>query len=378
MLIFSSVFFINQPDCSAGKSEKKFLEIQDKLKSKLDALKETSKKEKSVTEKLEDINKNIKKKENELKHYSKQISQTQSEIQSLSNQINVISGKLENNTQYLEEVILAFYKKQYDSNALILLSAHDYQDLIKKMKYASMIAHYDGNIIKQYSDEINRINEKKKKLETLQKNLDGAVRNAKDKKSELYKEGQKKDRMLASLKARRNEYEKNITELEDSSQKVQNMLKIIKSDELPKSIVGNGFKSLKGQLPWPVHGEAMVPYGKNKKLRSNTSVLKSGIEIKAKAKDTPKVVAGGRVVFADKFKGYGKLVIIDHGSGYHSLYGNLSEVSLEKGNIVITGFKVGTILTSKTLNVPTLYFEIRHKGRSVDPLEWLESRVRIK
>ena len=376
LLVFTILFFINPYDCSADSSENKFREIQDKLKSKLDALKETSEREKTVNDKLNYINRNIAKNEKELKHYSRKVAETQSEIQSLKEQINVLSGKLENNIQYLEEIIVAFYKKQYDSNALILLSAHDYQDLIQKMKYSSLIAHYDGNVINQYSEEINRIYDKKNKLEALEKELSDSMESARVRKSELRKEGQKKDELLAQLKARRNQYEDNIKELEQSSQKVMAMLEGIKSDDLPKSITGNGFRALKGQLPWPVHGEILIPYEKQQALNPNTTALKSGIEIKSEPGDIPEAVAGGRVVFADEFKGYGKLVIIDHGSGYHSLYGNLSEISLKKSNIVIQGFKIGKILTSKTLNVPTLYFEIRHRGKPLDPLEWLSRQVK--
>jgi len=85
-------------------------------------------------------------------------------------------------------------------------------------------------------------------------------------------------------------------------------------------------------------------------------------------------VAGGRVVYADWFEGYGNLVIIDHGSGYHSLYSNLSDISLQSGNIVTKGFEVGGVSKSRQLNVPALYFEIRYKGKPVDPMKWLESK----
>jgi septal ring factor EnvC (AmiA/AmiB activator) len=376
LLILCSVFIFNHSDASAANAEKKLLEIQEKLSSKLDALKETSRKEKSVTEKLKDINSNINKKEKELKHYSKRISQTHAEMQDLSDQIDLLSGRLERNIQYLEEVIIAFYKQQYESNALILLSANDYQDLIQKMKYSSLVAHYDSSVINKYGEEIRRIQDKREKLDGLRKGLHNSVDNARNKRNELYKNSKEKDRVLARLKARRAMYEKNIKELEESSQKVQSMLTGIKSESLPKSIVGKGFKTLKGKLPWPVEGEIMKPYGKNAKLESNTSAFKSGIEIKAKPEDLPETVAGGRVVYAGKFKGYGKLVIIDHGSGYHSLYGNLSGVSLKKGDIVIKGFKVGKIGMSETMNAPTLYFEIRRRGRPIDPTFWLKREPR--
>lgn len=373
LLFLCSVFLINQSIASA--QENKLSDIQEKLKSKLTEYQENSKKEEAVAKKLEDINKNLKKKEAELKHYGRQLSQTQSEIQKLSEEIDQLSTKLESNMEYLRAVIIAFYKQQYDSNALILLSATDYQDMIQKMKYSSLLAHYDSSVINQYSEEIKKINDKKQQMEALQQTLRDEEENARLKRNKLNEDSIKKDKLLAELKAKRAMYEEKIRELEASSQKVQVMLADIKSKELPKSILGNGFISLKGKLSWPVNGEILILYEKNSELPTG-SALKSGIEIKAKPEDEVEAVAGGRVVHTDTYEGYGKVVIIDHADGYHTLYGNLSEVSLEKGNIVIQGSVVGKTRMSKTLNAPTLYFEIRYNGRPVDPMDWLQRKIR--
>ncbi len=376
LLMFCTAFFITPPLVSASAPENKLSEIQETLKSKLNEFKENSKKEEAVTKKLQDINKNLRKKEAELKHYGKQLSHTQSEIQKISEEIDQLSSKLESNMQYLKDIIIAFYKQQYDSNALLLLSANDYQDMIQKMKYASLLAHYDSSVINQYGEEIKKINEKKEQMEALQENLRDEEETARIKRNKLNEDSLKKDKLLAELKAKRAVYEEKIRELEGSSAKLQAMLADIKSKELPKSIVGDGFISLKGNLSWPIDGEILTRYEKNNEIPTGTSALKSGIEIKAEPDNEAEAVAGGRVVYTDIYKGYGKVVIIDHGDGYHSLYGNLSGTSLEKGNIVIQGSRVGKPVASKTLNVPSLYFEIRYKGRPVDPMVWLQKKVK--
>jgi septal ring factor EnvC (AmiA/AmiB activator) len=71
-------------------------------------------------------------------------------------------------------------------------------------------------------------------------------------------------------------------------------------------------------------------------------------------------------------------LIINHGSGYHSLYGNLSEIFNEPGDIINKGTAVGEIGLSSLLNIPTLYFEIRHKGKPVNPMRWLKRKRRSK
>ncbi|MBI5665381.1 MAG: peptidoglycan DD-metalloendopeptidase family protein [Nitrospirae bacterium] len=373
LLILCSLFSINQRVASA--QDNKLSEIQEKMKSKLSEYQENSKEE-AVAKKLEDINKNLRQEEAELKNYGSQLSQTQSEIQKLSEEVNQLTAKLESNIEYLRSVIIAFYKQQYDSNALILLSADDNQDMIQKMKYASLLAHYDSTVINQYGAEVRKINDKKQQMAALQKTLREGEENARIKRNKINEEGLKKAQLLAELKAKRVMYEAKIREFEASSGKIQVMLADIKSKELPKSIQGNGFISLKGNLSWPVDGELVPRYDKNSELPTGTSALKSGIEIKAKPESEVEAVAGGRVVYTGIYEGYGFVVIIDHGDGYHTLYGNISEISLAKGNIVIQGSRVGRPVKSMTLNVPSLYFEIRYKGRPVDPMGWLQKKGR--
>lgn len=88
----------------------------------------------------------------------------------------------------------------------------------------------------------------------------------------------------------------------------------------------SGFGKLKGKLPWPVTGKVAVQYGTQVDPIFNLPVFRSGIHVKTENGAPVKAVHEGKVVFADNFKGYGQLIIISHGSGYHSLYGNLAKI----------------------------------------------------
>jgi septal ring factor EnvC (AmiA/AmiB activator) len=156
------------------------------------------------------------------------------------------------------------------------------------------------------------------------------------------------------------------------------MIKRLEKKRVPKSIIGKGFRASKGHLPWPVTGKVLIPFGKYKDPKFNIPVFKNGIEIKAKAGEHPKAAYGGRIVFADWFKGYGLLLIINHGNGYHSLYGNLSEIFHKTGDIINKGTAIGTIGAPRLMDVSTLYFEIRYKGRPVDPQIWLKRKWKGK
>jgi septal ring factor EnvC (AmiA/AmiB activator) len=80
------------------------------------------------------------------------------------------------------------------------------------------------------------------------------------------------------------------------------------------------------------------------------------------------------VIFAEWFKGFGQLVIVNHGSGYHTLYGNLSEIFSKVGDIIKEKHVIGRVGTSGMLNAPGIYFEIRYKGKPLDPTQWLKKK----
>ncbi|MBI5058143.1 MAG: peptidoglycan DD-metalloendopeptidase family protein [Nitrospirae bacterium] len=360
----------------AANAKKQLSEVEEQLKKKKQEVKEVIEKEKSVLSEIEGINKNVKKKQNEMKHYDERILQTQLNIKGLENEIMTLTGKLEQKKQHLKERLKALYKQQYSSKALLLVTAKDYQDLIRRAKYVSLVAYQDNRLMKTFSSGLNEVNLKKRDLEAMEKDLQASKDNLEKKTKELETEREKRDKLLASVRSKRSSYEKMIKELEESSEKLREMIESLDREKPEEAAVGNGFGALKGRLPWPITGEVIVPFGKYNDPQYNIAVFKNGIEIKTDKGSEPKAVADGKVVYADWFKGYGLLLIINHGSGYHSLYGHMSEIFHNTGDIIKKGVAVGKIGESGLSNVPTLYFEIRHKGKPVDPLQWLKKKGR--
>lgn len=373
--ILAVTLFLPHPsNLYAASPKKKLSQIEKKIKSKKRKVKEALKSEQSILSRIQSIEKNIQKKEKELKAFKKRISNTQSETRTLEKELNSLDKKLVKRKQFLKERLKSLYKQQYGDSTLILISAKDYNDLIRRSKYISLVAYSDNRIMREYTRDIEDLNVKIKNLEILKKKLETNKINARQKKKELQHNRVKKDRLLVTIRSKRSSYEKAIKELNKSSEKLRQLIKKFERKKIPKSVLGKGFRSWKGRLPWPLTGKVIVPYGKYKDPKFNITVFKNGIEIKAKEGYRPKAVAGGQVVYADWFKGYGQLLIINHGSGYHSLYGNLNEIFHETGDIIKKGTSIGKTGKSELLNVPSLYFEIRYKGKPVDPRKWLKRK----
>jgi len=131
------------------------------------------------------------------------------------------------------------------------------------------------------------------------------------------------------------------------------------------------FAELRGRLPSPAPGPITVGFGRVVNPKFNTVTVQHGVDIGARAGAPVRAVAPGRVVHAGWFKGYGNLVIVDHGDGYHTLVAHLGTMQRAMGEEVDAGTILGTVGDSGSIKGPYLYFEIREQGRPVDPRPWL-------
>ncbi len=131
------------------------------------------------------------------------------------------------------------------------------------------------------------------------------------------------------------------------------------------------FRTLKGNLRWPTRGRISERFGTS---RGDTGLTWQGVLISAPEGGKVSAVAQGRVAFADWMRGFGLLLIVDHGDGYMSLYGHNQAIYKEVGEWVDTGEMIATLGASGGQSQSGLYFELRHKGRPVNPRKWCRGK----
>ena len=141
----------------------------------------------------------------------------------------------------------------------------------------------------------------------------------------------------------------------------------LRNDAVPEAGVTGSFHQLKGSLRLPVRGELANQFGSP---RQGSGVAWKGVLIRARAGEEVRAVASGRVVFADWLRGFGNLLILDHGDGYLSLYAYNESLLKQVGERVGSGEPIGTVGSSGGSEETGLYFEIRYQGRPIDPLSW--------
>lgn len=134
----------------------------------------------------------------------------------------------------------------------------------------------------------------------------------------------------------------------------------------------SGFSRLKGRLPMPVPGKILASAGGDTGADDKTFTFQNGIDITVEMGEPVRSVFRGEVMYADWLRGYGNLMIINHGEHYYTLYAHMDELFKNKGDRVTDGEVIATAGDTGSLKGPVLYFEVRHHGEPIDPMEWLD------
>lgn len=147
---------------------------------------------------------------------------------------------------------------------------------------------------------------------------------------------------------------------------------LFRNDNLPDNrFDGSPFDQLKGKLTLPVKGEVTNHFGTP---RPDSTVLWKGLFLRTSSGQAVKAIAAGRVVFADWLRGFGNLLIVDHGKGYMSLYGNNETLYKQVGDVLRGGDTIAAVGNSGGNENSGLYFELRHESKPLDPLRWLATK----
>ena len=204
-------------------------------------------------------------------------------------------------------------------------------------------------------------------------------------KNNLKKEQSARQRMLVKVSKQLRQQRREISHLQRDenslSQLVDKITKMLsqpntqtlfRNDKLPDNrFDGSPFDQLKGKLTLPVRGEVTNRFGAK---RPDSSVHWKGLFLRAPSGQAVKAIAAGQVVFADWLRGFGNLLIIDHGKGYMSLYGNNETLYKQVGDVLRGGDTIAAVGNTGGNEDFGLYFELRHESKPLDPMKWMASK----
>jgi len=199
-------------------------------------------------------------------------------------------------------------------------------------------------------------------------------------------EGERRRALLQRVRDDRATQERMAAELADAARRLEALVQRLARRVPPRRAVARpgepaaprppaiGFGRQRGQLPWPTDGRIVGAFGREVHPRFGTETFRPGVDIGAPEGAPIRAVAAGTVVYRGWLKGYGNLVVLDHGDGYHTLYAHASDVLVEEGDQVKGGELIGRVGESGSVEGPRLHFEIRYQSRAEDPEPWLRRR----
>lgn len=350
--------------------------IKREMLEKKKELKRAKRKERSILSELDRIDRDIHAGSVELANQQKWLRDSEISLREIEQSNAEINQKLDGLKKIYAQRLRALYQMSRSGNDGFF-SAESLDSALKRVTYLSMIAEQDRKVMKEYSDSLTRLSTRQTEIAEKKKEILSHQRSVEVKKAELVTRKRKKADLLAGVRKEKGLSEQTLRELEESSASLWAMIKkaeLEKKDAEP-TVQDAGALEAKGpKLPWPLEGQVLTRFGMQRHPQFGTMVFRRGIEIQARAGDAVRAVSDGQVAYADWYKGYGNLVILEHGNGLYTLYGNLSRLDAKKNERVPKGQVIGLAGDSGSMKGAKLYFEIRRNGEAQDPLLWLAKK----
>ena len=344
-------------------------QLEARIKKQSQALSKMGKKEHYILKKQRILDDRLKMRQRELKIYDWNIKINQKKYSTLSKSIAKTGKQLSLQRKQMGRRLRTIYKEGNLFPVKILFSSDNFNNLLKRLKYMESVAVYDSALFNNYDAKFNRQNREKEALLHAKGKLLLFRESAEIKKKEIRAEKANRKKFLTRLKKEKKLNKRLKNELVQSSKKLNQLIARLEE----KLILGEGLdiSDKKGRLPFPVKGKFLNKYGRKRDKRYNTFIVYNGVNIRS-AKGTPvRSVFTGKVLYTGTLEGYGNIIIIGHGKQFHSLYGHLDEISTQAGKAVRSGQIIGRSGDTGSTLGESLYFEIRHKGRPIEPTAWL-------
>jgi septal ring factor EnvC (AmiA/AmiB activator) len=284
----------------------------------------------------------------------------------------------------LHRRLIDIYKRGPMYTTEALLSARTFGELLGRYKYLHELARRDRSLVTRVEDLYDQVAQQRQQLVRLRDEFERSRQEKHDEEERLRNLEENRSKNLTVIKRSAKETEARLGAIGRDETRLTNTIAAFeearkKAAERPNapSVMSNS--TLKttdfGKLDWPVDGSIIYRFGRAVNP-NNTTIRWNGVGIAAPSGTAVKAVAGGEVMVAEPIGTYGLTVIVQHGGGDYSVYGSLSRADVQKGQQVIKGQVIGAVGVSDPELDAHLHFEIRPKGRAIDPLAWLRAEQR--
>jgi septal ring factor EnvC (AmiA/AmiB activator) len=391
IFVLTLCLIVSLASVAKGADVKKQLQgITKEIKEKKLLINKTARVESKVSVELAQIDKNLREKQSSLILLNRDLQGVERNLQHTRTEIEAAKSDIERKRHEIQSRLVAMYKAGEVGTLRIFFSSEAFPQMLENLRYMKSLLGNDKKMISEYNFRIMKLKGLERTLEQDAERKEKIKTSIELKKKEIETEKKKKADKLAQVKQDKKKYLASLQELEANSKRLQTIVERLearsKKQRLakepkkrtakklppePPPVTDHGFGSQKGRLSMPVRGEVISSFGKHKHSQFNSYTMNNGISIAAPAGTDVHAIYEGKVIFAEYFKGYGNLVIVDHGDGYFSLYAHNAKITKKVGTNVSKNDILASVGDVDSTNGSMLYFEIRYQGKPIDPAPWV-------
>ena len=392
------LLFLSWPVAAALDDKQDELQsIQRKIERLKEELEQSSEDRSETADSLKHSERRISEVNRGLRELRQKQSQLLAELTRLGGAARSTESEAREQETRLAELLRQRYSQRGDDGTRLLLSGRNPAEIHRRIAYFAYIGRARTALIERHRATLNQLDSLRRDTEARKQDLSSVAREREAQRVALEKEKNVRQGMLDKLSERIRNQRKEIGSLQRDEKRLGNLIEKLrtlaearkskkpaqaKTDERPKagekvksvadaSLAGLEFTKLRGKLAFPVAGEIIARYGQS---RDSGGPAWKGLFIRARNGQEVRSVASGEVVFSDWLRGFGNLLIVDHGGGYLSLYSNNESLYKQAGTRVRAGDAVASVGNTGGQEESGLYFELRHLGKPFDPMTWVSAR----
>jgi len=272
----------------------------------------------------------------------------------------------------------AIYKLGPQRDLELVLTSESFSALVARLKFNAMLARLDANLVEQTRRQGQRIAAEQHQLQAALAGIWEAREEARLESERLQLLEAERTALLRELTQEHDRTASELARLRSQAQDLTNLLARFEAQRQQQEQAGTlppsswtPLADQRGNLPWPATGSVVREYGRNVHPRFGTVTMHNGLAIAVTAGAPVQAVAAGTVEFADHLPGFGRCVILDHGAGHYTLYGNLAQIFVTRGRRVDAGQILAEMGNDGADGRPELYFEFREGRDARNPRDWL-------
>lgn len=329
--------------------------------------------ERAVLDELESVDRRLADVTRERDAARREVGEARTRLESVRREVEASRRALAATQRALAARAVALYRGGELGAVRVLFAPGSLADRVARATALRRLVRHDALLVARGASERDRLVASEAEAEQLVARREVATDRLSRLVGELDGERRAKASILARVRRDRGVERRLLVELEQAAEALEATIRGLgaRATDSGATAAEGGVGLVRGQLLAPVDAPIAQPFGRVVDPEFLTQTFRSGVEFSAEAGRPVRSVARGIVRFAGWFRGYGRIVIIDHGDAYHTVSGHLDELSVAVDDVVVAGQPIGTVGETGSLVGPSLYFELRHSGSPIDPAPWL-------